>query len=101
MFIFTIQTKDVYGGTFMYHLGEGDAPLVTVGCVIGLDYANPYLNPYREFQRFKHHPVMEPFFRNGKRIQYGARALNEGGYQVDALNLKYPFSLRLYLKLKN
>ena len=66
----------------MYHLGEGDAPLVAVGLVIGLDYSNPYINPYREFQRFKHHRAIEPFFRNGKRLQYGARALNEGGYQV-------------------
>lgn len=66
----------------MYHLGEGDAPLVAVGLVVGLDYKNPYLNPYKEFQRFKHHPTIAPYFENGKRIQYGARALNEGGIQV-------------------
>ena len=49
---------------------------------IGLDYANPYMSPYLEFQRFKHHPSIEPLFKSGKRIGYGARALNEGGVQV-------------------
>ncbi|KAL5011888.1 hypothetical protein ScPMuIL_010439 [Solemya velum] len=68
-----------YGGTFLYHLDEG--PLVAVGVVIGLDYENPYLNPFRELQRFKHHPSIEPVFRGGNRIGYGARALNEGGIQ--------------------
>ncbi|KAK6184318.1 hypothetical protein SNE40_006814 [Patella caerulea] len=72
--------RDTYGGTFLYHLDEG-APLVVVGMVIGLDYKNPYLSPFREFQRFKHHPSVEPVFRGGKRIGYGARALNEGGFQ--------------------
>ncbi|XP_046373514.2 electron transfer flavoprotein-ubiquinone oxidoreductase, mitochondrial-like [Haliotis rufescens] len=72
--------RHTYGGTFLYHLGEG-APQVVVGMVIGLDYENPYLSPFREFQRFKHHPSMEPLFRGGKRICYGARALNEGGLQ--------------------
>ena len=47
-----------------------------------MDYTNPYLNPYREFQLFKTHPSIRHFFENGKRIGYGARALNEGGYQV-------------------
>ncbi|XP_062616270.1 electron transfer flavoprotein-ubiquinone oxidoreductase, mitochondrial-like, partial [Saccostrea cucullata] len=68
-----------YGGTFLYHLDEG--PLIVVGIVVGLDYRNPYLSPFREFQRFKHHPSIEPLFRSGKRIGYGARALNEGGVQ--------------------
>ncbi len=49
---------------------------------VALDYDNPYLNPYQEFQRFKTHPKIRPIFENGKRIGYGARALNEGGYQV-------------------
>ncbi len=49
---------------------------------VALDYENPYLNPYKEFQRFKTHPKIRPLFENGKRIGYGARALNEGGYQV-------------------
>ena len=66
----------------MYHLEEDGQPLVTVGLVVGLDYANPYINPYREFQRFKHHPAISHFFENGRRIAYGARALNEGGIQV-------------------
>ncbi|XP_071949414.1 electron transfer flavoprotein-ubiquinone oxidoreductase, mitochondrial-like [Antedon mediterranea] len=72
-----IQT---YGGSFIYHLDEG-SPLVSVGFVIGLDYTNPYLSPYKEFQRFKHHPAIKPTFEGGKRIAYGARALNEGGLQ--------------------
>lgn len=50
---------------------------------VGLDYKNTYLSPFREFQRFKHHPSIEPLFRTGKRIGYGARALNEGGVQVN------------------
>ena len=49
---------------------------------VGLDYQNPFMNPYREFQRFKNHPKIRPVLENGKRIAYGARALNEGGYQV-------------------
>ncbi|XP_055339945.1 electron transfer flavoprotein-ubiquinone oxidoreductase, mitochondrial-like [Paramacrobiotus metropolitanus] len=73
--------RHTYGGTFMYHMNEGSTPLVTLGLVVGLDYQNPYLNPYKEFQRFKHHPAIAPFLENGKRLQYGARALNEGGLQ--------------------
>lgn len=69
-----------YGGTFLYHLNEG-APLAAVGLVIGLDYRNPYLSPFREFQRFKHHPSIRPTFEGGVRVAYGARALNEGGLQ--------------------
>lgn len=68
-----------YGGSFMYHLDEG--PLVAVGVVVGLDYKNPYLSPYQEFQRFKTHPWVVDTFIGGSRIAYGARALNEGGYQ--------------------
>ncbi|MDH3228997.1 MAG: electron transfer flavoprotein-ubiquinone oxidoreductase [Alphaproteobacteria bacterium] len=67
-----------YGGSFVYHL-EGNQ--VAVGFVVGLDYENPYLNPYLEFQRFKHHPAIRPTLEGGRRIGYGARALNEGGYQ--------------------
>ncbi len=67
-----------YGGSFVYHLGEGK---VSIGFVIGLDYANPYLDPYMEFQRFKHHPAIRPTLEGGRRIAYGARALNEGGLQ--------------------
>jgi electron-transferring-flavoprotein dehydrogenase len=67
-----------YGGSFLYHLEDGQ---VSVGFVIGLDYENPYLNPFEEFQRFKTHPEVRPVFEGGRRIAYGARALNEGGFQ--------------------
>ena len=67
-----------YGGSFLYHLEERQ---VAVGFVIGLDYRNPYLSPFEEFQRFKTHPAIRPFFEGGRRISYGARALNEGGFQ--------------------
>lgn len=57
-------------------------------CVqVGLDYTNPYLNPFREFQRWKHHPSVVPTLEGGNRIAYGARALNEGGYQVLCLSI--------------
>ena len=71
-------TTDVYGGSFLYHLENNQ---VAVGFVVGLDYANPHLSPYEEFQRFKTHPDIRKFFEGGRRIAYGARALNEGGYQ--------------------
>ena len=67
-----------YGGSFLYHL-EGNQ--VAVGFVIGLDYINPHLSPYMEFQRFKHHPSIAKNLKGGRRISYGARAINEGGYQ--------------------
>jgi len=68
-----------YGGSFLYHLENRQ---VAVGFVVGLDYANPFLSPFEEFQRFKTHPAIQPTFVGGKRIAYGARALNEGGYQA-------------------
>ena len=71
-------TDDIYGGSFMYHL---DTNLVSLGMVIGLDYQNPYVSPYEEFQRFKTHPTIKNILKRGKRISYGARALNEGGWQ--------------------
>ena len=67
-----------YGGSFMYHLEDNQ---VAVGFVVGLDYANPYLDPFKEFQRFKTHPKIRPLFEGGKRLVYGSRALNEGGWQ--------------------
>jgi electron-transferring-flavoprotein dehydrogenase len=70
--------KQTYGGSFMYHLENNQ---VAVGFVVGLDYQNPYLNPYEEFQRFKTHPKIRHIFENSKRVSYGARALNEGGFQ--------------------
>jgi electron-transferring-flavoprotein dehydrogenase len=67
------------GGSFLYHLAEDRQ--VAVGFVVHLDYQNPHLSPFDEFQRFKLHPAIRPFFENGKRIAYGARAINEGGLQ--------------------
>ena len=67
-----------YGGSFLYHLEDNQ---VAVGFVVGLDYRNPHLSPYDEFQRFKTHPAISPTLEGGRRIAYGARALNEGGYQ--------------------
>ena len=69
-------TPDTYGGSFLYHM---QAPLVSVGFVVGLAYANPYLNPYEEFQRYKTHPHVRGFFEGGRRIAYGARAIAAGG----------------------
>ena len=70
--------SDTYGGSWLYMLGED---LVSVGFVVGLDYPNPWLSPFDEFQRFKTHPEVRKFLEGGKRISYGARALNEGGFQ--------------------
>jgi len=67
-----------YGGAFAYHWGKN---LLSVGFVVGLDYHNPYLNPYEEFQRFKTHPVIRSLLEKGRRIAYGARTLVEGGLQ--------------------
>ncbi len=80
-----LDTK-TYGGSFLYHLEDN---LVSVGFVIGLDYANPYLSPYEEFQRFKTHPKVRDVFEGGRRVAYGARALNEGGAQCLA-KLAFP-----------
>jgi electron-transferring-flavoprotein dehydrogenase len=66
------------GGTFLYHYGDN---LVSVGFVMHLNYENPHLSPYEEFQRFKTHPVIRDTFAGGKRIAYGARAITEGGWQ--------------------
>jgi electron-transferring-flavoprotein dehydrogenase len=68
-----------YGGSFIYHLEDNQ---VAVGFVVGLDYQNPYLAPFEEFQRFKTHPAVRDTFAGGRRICYGARALNEGGFQA-------------------
>lgn len=71
-------TSDTYGGGFMYHFGDG---LVAVGLVVGLDYANPYISPYHEFQKMKTHPLYSNVLQGGKCLSYAARALNEGGFQ--------------------
>lgn len=65
-----------YGGSWLYHM-EGN--LVSIGYVVGLDYQNPYLSPFEEMQRHKHHPAIKSILDGGKRISYGARALVEGG----------------------
>ncbi len=70
--------RQTYGGSFVYHLEDNQ---VAIGFVVGLDYQNPYLSPFEEFQRFKHHPAVKPVLDGGRRIAYGARALNEGGFQ--------------------
>ena len=71
--------SDTYGGSFLYHLENNQ---VAVGYVIGLSYANPYLSPYDEFQRYKTHPAIRPFFEGARRISYGARAITAGGLQA-------------------
>ncbi len=71
-------TADTGGGSFVYHYGEG---LVAVGFVVHLDYANPHLSPFDEFQRFKSHPTMRALLEGGQRLSYGARAISEGGLQ--------------------
>lgn len=70
--------KDTYGGGWLYHYGEN---LVSLGLVVGLDYPNPWLSPYGEFQRMKLHPFYKSVLEGGKCLAYGARALNEGGFQ--------------------
>lgn len=72
-----LDTK-TYGGSWMYHLDENR---ISVGFVTGLDYANPYLSPFEEMQRFKTHPAIRTYFEGGRRLAYGARALVEGGLQ--------------------
>ena len=68
--------NQTYGGGFIYHLENNQ---VAVGLVVGLDYQNPYLSPFEEFQRYKTHPALRDLFTNGKRISYGARAITAGG----------------------
>ncbi len=71
-------TSDVYGGSFVYHAADNQ---VAIGFVVGLDYRNPFLSPFEEFQRFKTHPAIKGMLEGGKRVAFGARALAEGGYQ--------------------
>ena len=70
--------KNAGGGSFMYHLENNQ---VFVGFVVHLNYENPWLYPYMEFQRFKHHPLIAEVLKGGKRVAYGARAISEGGWQ--------------------
>ncbi len=70
--------RSTYGGSFIYHLEDNQ---LAIGFVIGLDYENPHLSPFDEMQRFKTHPRIRPMLEGGRRVAYGARALNEGGFQ--------------------
>ena len=73
-----LSETDGAGGSFMYHFGDN---LVAIGFVVHLSYENPYLSPFEEFQRFKTHPEVAKYLQGGKRLSYGARAINEGGIQ--------------------
>jgi electron-transferring-flavoprotein dehydrogenase len=70
--------NETYGGSFCYHLENNQ---VAIGFVVGLGYTNPYLSPFDEFQRYKTHPAIKQYLEGGKRIAYGARAINAGGLQ--------------------
>jgi electron-transferring-flavoprotein dehydrogenase len=70
--------NDTGGGSFMYHFGDH---YVSIGLVVHLNYKNPFLSPFDEFQRLKHHPSIRPYLEGGKRVAYGARAITEGGWQ--------------------
>jgi len=70
--------NDTGGGSFMYHFGDH---YVTIGLVVHLNYKNPWLSPFEEFQRFKHHPEVAKYLEGGERISYGSRAITEGGWQ--------------------
>lgn len=70
--------SQTYGGGFVYHYSNN---LVALGFVVGLDYKNPYLSPFEEMQRFKTHPLIKTLLEGGRRVAYGARAINEGGLQ--------------------
>jgi electron-transferring-flavoprotein dehydrogenase len=71
--------KDAWGGGFLYHQDNNQ---VALGFVVSLDYANPYLSPFEEMQRWKTHPAIRAEIEGGRRVSYGARAINEGGYQA-------------------
>ena len=71
--------SDAWGGGFLYHQENGQ---VALGFVLSLDYSNPYLSPFEEFQRWKTHPAIRAEIEGGRRVSYGARAINEGGYQA-------------------
>jgi electron-transferring-flavoprotein dehydrogenase len=73
-----LSESETWGGGFLYHQANGQ---VALGFVTALDYANPYVNPFEEFQRWKQHPAIREVIEGGKRVAYGARAINEGGWQ--------------------
>ena len=73
-----LSESDSWGGGFLYHQANGQ---VALGFVTALDYANPHVSPFQEFQRWKTHPAIREYLEGGKRVAYGARAINEGGWQ--------------------
>ncbi len=73
-----MSESDSWGGAFLYHQADNQ---VALGFVVALDYKNPYVYPFEEFQRWKQHPAIREIIEGGKRISYGARAINEGGWQ--------------------
>jgi electron-transferring-flavoprotein dehydrogenase len=73
-----LSEHDAWGGGFLYHQANGQ---VALGFVTALDYANPWISPFEEFQRWKTHPAIRPLLEGGRRVAYGARAINEGGWQ--------------------
>ena len=73
-----LSETESWGGGFLYHQANGQ---VALGFVVALDYANPYLSPFEEFQRWKQHPKIREILEGGRRVSYGARAINEGGWQ--------------------
>jgi electron-transferring-flavoprotein dehydrogenase len=73
-----LTESDSWGGGFLYHQANGQ---VALGFVTALDYKNPWVSPYQEFQRWKQHPAIREYLEGGKRVSYGARAINEGGWQ--------------------
>ena len=73
-----LSESDTWGGGFLYHQANGQ---VAIGFVTALDYENPYVSPFQEFQRWKQHPAIREYLEGGKRVAYGARAINEGGWQ--------------------
>jgi electron-transferring-flavoprotein dehydrogenase len=73
-----LAENDTWGGGFLYHQANGQ---VALGFVTALDYANPYISPFEEFQRWKQHPAIRQVLEGGKRVAYGAKAINEGGWQ--------------------
>ncbi len=76
-----VKDKDGNGGGFLYHFMDGNERYVSVGYVLHLNYKNPYLAPFEEFQRYKHHADIAKFLHGGKRVAYGARAITSGGLQ--------------------
>ncbi|KNH01225.1 electron transfer flavoprotein-ubiquinone oxidoreductase [Qipengyuania citrea LAMA 915] len=73
-----LSESGTWGGGFLYHQANGQ---VALGFVTALDYKNPYVSPYQEFQRWKHHPAIAAILKGGKRVAYGGRVINEGGWQ--------------------